>query len=167
MIIPVASWVISILFILIKGNLLGPLIAKKIDVDLVIIITVFFLSIQRDTGAGIFAFFQGLLIDVLSGGPFGFFAFLYIIVFIVVKLLSYPLDLLSTGGRITVIFIAVLIKNLAMVALLKMLSLEAAFSYNEFMIFILSALCSSFAALFIFSVLETLHNRFSRMESEF
>ncbi len=167
MIIPFAAWGISIIFILIKGNLLGPLIIRKIDVDLVVIITVYFLSIQNETGAGIFAFFQGLLIDILSGGPLGFFAFIYIMIFISIKLLSYPLDLLSAEGRIFVTFIAVLIKNFITLVLLKLFSFEAVFSYNEFIIFILSALCTVFVAPFLLSLLDNLHKSFSRAEKEF
>ncbi len=132
---------------------------------MIIIISVFLLSIQSEVGAIFFAFFQGLMLDVLAGGPSGFFPFLYVLVFIIIKLLSYPLDLLSIVGRLAVIFIAVMFKNICMVILLKLFSFEAFFSYNEFMVFILSALLTVFAALFLLGLLDTLHSRYSQTES--
>jgi rod shape-determining protein MreD len=131
-------------------------ILKLVAVDLVIILAVYLFVFQGETGAGIFLLGQGLLIDLLSGGMLGLFTLLYLIVFLSIKLASRPLDLLSTGGRIAIIFMAVLIKEILMVFFLSVSSREVTLSVADLWFFILSALCSGIIAPFVFDFMNTL-----------
>ena len=76
---------------------------RYFDVDFVIIIIVYLAAFYGDTGAGIFAFGQGLLIDIFSGGMLGLFTLIYLIIFFGVRLSSNPLDILSPGVQIIII----------------------------------------------------------------
>ena len=129
---------------------MNQVIIKYFDLDLVIVFIVFLMAFSSETGAGIFAFGQGLVMDIFSGGILGLFTLLYLIVFLGVKLASRPLDLLSTGGQIAIISMAVLFKELMMVTLLHLFSLEITSSFANFALFVLSAVCSGLIAPFIF-----------------
>ncbi|HJX34846.1 MAG TPA: hypothetical protein VJ373_06675 [Desulfatiglandales bacterium] len=153
------SWLISILFILFKGVIQNHAILKLIDVDIVIVLIVYLLMFYGEMGVGIFAFGQGLLIDIFSGGMLGLFAFLYLIVFFVIRIASRPLDIHSIGGQIAVITIAVLLKNILMVLFIHIFSMEIALSFFDFLVFIFSAICSGLLAPVIFYLLNLL-NRF-------
>lgn len=160
MITYIFSWLISILFVLFIGVIHNHAILKLIDVDIVIILTVYLLMFYREMHVGIFAFGQGLIIDVFSGGMLGFFALIYLIVFFGIRVASRPLDIYSTVGQMAVIFIAVLLKNILMILFIYMFSMEIALSFLDFLAFIFSAICSGLLAPVIFYLLNLL-NRFS------
>ena len=131
---------------------------KMFDVDLIIIIIVYLLIYYGETGAGIFAFGQGLLIDIFSGGIPGLFTLLYLIIFLCIKLGSLPLDLLSTGGQVVIIFLAVLLKKVLMIIFLHLFSLDIAFSSSDFLLFVSSAVCSGLIAPFLFYLFNYLNH---------
>ena len=139
---------------------------NSIDVDLVIVLTVYLFVFYSETGAGIFAFGQGLIIDVFSGGMPGLFTLLYLVAFSIIKLASRPLDFLSTGGRIAVIFITVLLKSFLMVILIYLFYLEITFSVADFVSFVFSAIFSSFIAPFLFFFLNYLNGLFIETDEE-
>ncbi|MBW1805948.1 MAG: rod shape-determining protein MreD [Deltaproteobacteria bacterium] len=151
------SWAVSILYILVKGNLIDYGIPRFLDVDLVLVIIVYLLVYYGEAGAGIFAFGQGLLIDIFSGGMLGLFTLLYLIIFLVIRLGSRPLDLLSIGGQIVVVSLAVLLKDALVVSLLHLFSLEIRLSFSEFMMFVSSSLCSGLITPFLFSLFNRLN----------
>jgi rod shape-determining protein MreD len=160
MITYIFSWLISILFILFKGVIQNHAILKLIDFDIVIVLTVYLLMYYKEMRVGIFAFGQGLIIDIFSGGMLGLFALIYLIVFFGIRVASRPLDIYSIVGQTAVIFIAVLLKNILMILFIYMFSMEIALSFFDFLIFIFSAICSGLLAPVIFYLLNLL-NRFS------
>ncbi|MDB9822253.1 rod shape-determining protein MreD [Deltaproteobacteria bacterium] len=160
------SWSISILFILIKGDLMNHIVLKSIDVDIVIVLIVYLFIFYGETGAGIYAFGQGLIIDVFSGGMHGLFTLLYLIAFSIIKLVSRPLDLLSTGGQIAAIFMTVLLKKILMIILLYLFSLEITLTAADFLSFIFSAICSGLIAPFLFCFLNFLNRLFIGADGE-
>ena len=109
MILYILSWSVSLFFILIKGNLINHLLFRFLDVDLVVVIIAYLMVYYGETGTGIFAFGQGILIDIFSGGILGLFTLLYLIIFFSIKLGSRPLYLLSAGGQIIIVLLAVLL----------------------------------------------------------
>ena len=130
------------------------------NVDLVILFIVYLYIFYGDIGAGIFAFGQGLMIDVFSGGILGLFTIVYMIIFIVVKIGSYPFHLGSVEGQIIFISLATLSKEFLLIMFMYLFSLEIILS-----IAVLSALFSSsiFTGLFapaLFFILNRI-NRFS------
>jgi rod shape-determining protein MreD len=160
MITYIFSWLISILFILFKGVIQNHAILKLIDFDIVIVLTVYLLMYYKEMRVGIFAFGQGLIIDIFSGGMLGLFALIYLIVFFGIRVASRPLDIYSIVGQTAVIFIAVLLKSILMILFIYMFSMEIALSFFDFLIFIFSAIGSGLLAPFIFYLLNLL-NRFS------
>lgn len=128
------------------------MIVKGVDIDLVIIFIVYFHASNRSS-AGIFAFCQGFLLDILSGGVQGLFTFLYLLVYLTIRITSHPIDLLSTGGRTAVVFIAVMVKELLMILLFSIFSLEFSFSVYSLLKFCLSAILTSILSVIIFQFL--------------
>jgi rod shape-determining protein MreD len=159
MITYIFSWLISILFISFKGVIQNYAILNLIDIDIVIVLIVYLLMFYREMSVGIFAFGQGLIIDIFSGGMLGLFALIYLIVFFGIKAVSRPLDIYSIVGQMAVVCIAVLLKNILMILFIYMFSMEIALSFFDFLVFIFSAICSGLLAPVIFYLLNLL-NRF-------
>jgi len=138
-----------------------------IDLECIIIITAYLLAYGRETGAGIFAFFQGLLTDILSGGIWGFHGILYLIIYLFIKLVSRPFDLFSVSGQFTLVSITVLIKEFLSIPLLFVFSQDINVSLYMFSTFILSAVVSGLIAPLIFSMLNALGRNFFGSKEEF
>jgi cell shape-determining protein MreD len=135
-------------------------VLKLIDVDIVVVLIVYLLMFYGEMWVGIFAFGQGLIIDIFSGGMLGLFALLYLIVFFGIKIASRPLDIYTIVGQMAVICIAILLKNILMVIFIYIFSMEISLSFYDVLIFIFSAICSGLLAPIIFYLLNLL-NRFS------
>jgi rod shape-determining protein MreD len=143
--------------ILNKGGILSHLMPINFDVDIAIIITVYIMAYRGEIGAGVFALGQGLLTDIFSGGMWGCYSTLYLAIFLLIKFLSRPFDLLSVVGQTLVVFIAVLAKDVLMILLSHIFSITISASFFNFL-FIFSAICSGIVAPFLFYVLNTLIN---------
>lgn len=141
------------MFILIKGSLFQSLIVKGVDIDLIIIFTVYFLA-SNESSPGIFAFCQGFLLDIFSGGVPGLFTLTYMLVYFSARIASHPIDLLTPVGRAAVVFIAVIIKELIMLLLLSLFSIQYFFSADSILSFFLSAVLTSILSVFIFHFLK-------------
>ena len=135
-------WVISLFFVLMKGSLINFSGSHFFDIDLVIIITTYFLLMDEETGAGVFALSQGLLIDVYSGSPLGLFTLLYLILFLCIHIGSGLLDIHSVKGQAIIILIAVLLKGGFLFSFLHIFSLEIHVSYSILLAFVGSGVCS-------------------------
>jgi rod shape-determining protein MreD len=156
----------SILFVIAKGSFMNQAIHKGINIDLIIIITVYLLASQSVTSAGIFIFCMGFLTDILSGGTLGFFMLLYLLVYMVARVLSHPIDLLSSGGRIAIVFIAVFLKELFMALLLPLFSFGSRFDIMDLLGFVLSALITCLLAPLVFYFFSRLEGPVSNIERE-
>jgi len=138
--------------ILNKGGILNHLTSINIDIDIAVIIIVYILAYRGEIGAGIFALGQGLLTDIFSGGMWGCYTILYLMIFLFIKFFSRPFDLFSTFGQIAVVFITVLIKDVLLIPLLQIFSIDIGISYSDFL-FIFSALFSGIVAPFLFFII--------------
>ena len=138
---------------LIKGNLLHSLIEKGIDIDLIIVFTVYFLA-TNESSPGIFAFSQGFLLDIFSGGVMGLFTLLYLLTYFVIRMASHPIDLLSPVGRVAVVLIAVIVKELLMTLFLNIFSLQYIFTADTLVNFCVSAILTGLISMFIFYFLK-------------
>lgn len=119
------------------------------------------LATHSELSGAVFMFCMGFLTDIISGGILGLFTFLYTLVYMAVIIISHPVDVLSSGGRTAIIFIAVVIKNLLMAALLTIFSLGSVFHLKGLTGVILSGFFTCVISLFIFYFF----NRFDMMES--
>lgn len=144
---------------LIKGEIKSHIGLNLLDVDLVIIIITYLLAIEAETGAGIFALSQGLMIDIFSGGPLGLFTLLYLTLFLGIDLGSRFLDLYSAKGQIFIISLAVLLKGILLISFLYIFSLEIQVSSSVILAFVTSAVCSGLigsVVLYVLCYLNTL-----------
>lgn len=131
------------------------------DVDLVIVITASLLISSGSAGAAIFAFGQGMLIDLLSAGFLGLFALLYVISFLCLELGARFFDLRSVQGQFLLVGLVVFIKELVLVGLLDVFAFEVALSPSLCFWFGASAFFTGLIAPLIFSILRRVETRTS------
>jgi rod shape-determining protein MreD len=129
------------------------------DIDLVVVITAFLLMGSGSAGAAIFAFGQGMLIDILSAGFLGLFALLYVISFLCLELGARFFDLRSVQGQFLLVGLVVLIKELVLVGLLDVFAFEVVLSASLFFWFGASAFFTGLIAPFIFVILRAVQVR--------
>jgi cell shape-determining protein MreD len=116
----------------------------------------YLLVVNGETGAGIFALSQGLLIDVFSGGLLGLFTLIYLTVFLGINLGSRLFDLRSARGQVIIISLAVLLKGMLLITFLNIFSLEMHISSLGLWAFAASAACSGLIGPLIFYLLNHL-----------
>jgi rod shape-determining protein MreD len=129
------------------------------DIDLVIVVTASLLIRSGSAGAAIFAFGQGLLIDLLSAGFLGLFALLYVIGFLCLELGARFFDLRSAQGQFLLVGLVVFIKELVLVGLLDTFAFEVVLSAPLFFWFGASAFFTGLIAPLIFSILTSVQIR--------
>ena len=152
-------WFISLFYIMIKGGLINNhFMFGFFNVDLVIIFIVYLFIFHGETSAGIFAFSQGLLIDVFSGGILGLFTLVYVIFFIGVKFGSYPFHLHSSGGQIIFISLASLLKEFLVLLFMNLFSFETSFSFTVFTALFASSIFTGLLAPIIFFILRKINS---------
>jgi rod shape-determining protein MreD len=155
------------ILILIKGTLVNYFFSIPVDLDAIVIINVYLIAKGSETGAGIFALGQGLLTDILSGGIWGFHAILYVIIFLFIRFLSGPFDLMSTFGQIALISISILAKDLLRIPLLHLFSLNTNISFYDLLIYMVSALFSGLVAPLIFYLLSSVGRPFRNVKEKY
>jgi rod shape-determining protein MreD len=131
------------------------------DVDLVTIVMAYLLISYGQTGACIFAFGLGLLIDIFSGGLLGLFTLIYMTVFLGINLGSRFFHLHSPRGLFLLVTSAVLLKEVFFTVLLTAFDFEIIGSSSAFVSRATSALCSGLIAPFVFYVLNRTNRFFS------
>jgi hypothetical protein len=150
-------WFASLLFILIKGNLVNQVGSSLFDVDLVTIFIAYLLVTYGEPWAGIFALSQGLLIDIFSGGVLGLFTVLYLIVFLGIRLGSRLFDLSSIKGKVLTVSLAVFVKSILLISFLTLFPLEFVVSSSIFWSFAISAIGSGLIGPLVFYLLQGLN----------
>ncbi len=98
------------------------------DLDLLAIIIAYLFLFYGQTATVIFAFGQGILIDLLSGGLHGLFTFLYLCVFGGVYLGSQFFNLQHPRGQMIIVALAVLLKKVIFFLMLTVFYHRLAFS---------------------------------------
>jgi hypothetical protein len=146
-------WMVSLFFVLMKGSIINFFGIHFFDIDLVIIITTYLLLMDEETGAGVFALSQGLLIDVYSGGPLGLFTLLYLVLFLSIHIGSGFLDIRLAKGQAIIILIAVLLKGGLLISFLYIFPLEIHISCSVLWAFVGSGVCSGLIGPLILRVL--------------
>ncbi|MBE9571364.1 MAG: hypothetical protein IMF11_12095 [Proteobacteria bacterium] len=98
------------------------------DLDLLTIIIAYLFLFYGQTATVIFAFGQGILIDLFSGGLHGLFTFLYLCVFGGVYLGSQFFNLQHPRGQMIIVALAVLLKKVMFFMMLTVFYHRLAFS---------------------------------------
>ena len=127
---------------------------------------VYLLLFDKETGAGIFAFGQGLLIDIFSNGLLGFSALIYLIIFFCIKLGSYPIALLSVRGQIVIISLAVFIKEVLFLSFLHLFSFKVTTSSFIFLALGTSGICSGLIGPLLYYLFNQITHLFPGQSSE-
>jgi cell shape-determining protein MreD len=153
------AWFLSLIYILLKGSAVNDLVPLFFDIDLVVVLTACLLLNSGSAGAAIFAFGQGMLIDLLSAGFLGLFALLYVISFLCLELGAKFFDLRSMQGQFLLVGMVVLIRELVLVGLLDAFAFEVALSAPLLLWFGVSAFFTGLIAPFLFSILKTIQIR--------
>jgi hypothetical protein len=154
LIIYILLWMVSFFFVLMKGNIINFIGVHFFDIDLVIVIITYFLLMDGETGAGVFALGQGLLIDVYSGGPLGLFTLLYLVIFLCIHMGSGLLDIRSVKGQAIIILLSVLLKGGLLISFLHIFPFEVRVSYSILWAFAGSAVCSGLVGPLILHVFQ-------------
>jgi len=150
------AWFLSLIYILLKGSVVNEVAPLFFDIDLVIVITASLLISSGSAGAAVFAFGQGMLLDLLSAGFLGLFALLYVISFLCLELGARFFDLRSVRGQFLLVGLVVLIKELVLVGLLDAFAFEVVLSASLFFWFAASAVFTGLIAPLIFGILRTI-----------
>ncbi len=98
------------------------------DLDLLTIIIAYLFLFYGQTATVMFAFGQGILIDLFSGGLHGLFTFLYLCVFGGVYLGSQFFNLQHPRGQMIIVALAVLLKKVMFFIMLTVFYHRLAFS---------------------------------------
>jgi len=98
------------------------------DLDVLTIIIAYLFLFYGHSATVAFAFGQGLLIDLLSGGLHGLFTFLYLSIFGGIHLGSQFFDLQEKNGQMLLISLAVLLKKIVFFTVLTVFSQEIVLS---------------------------------------
>jgi rod shape-determining protein MreD len=137
-----------------------------LDIDLVTVMIGYLLIHSGRTGACIYAFFFGMLIDFFAAGVLGLFALLYMLVFLIIEFGSRFFDLRSIKGQMILILLGALAREWCLVGLLHIFSYRVHFSSSLFLEFAVSAGVTALIAPFVFSLFEWLGGFFPRPVTE-
>jgi rod shape-determining protein MreD len=127
----------------------------SLDVDLVIVAMAYILIQHGTTGAAVFVFVQGFVVDLFSAGILGLFTLLYLVAFLAIHFGSRFFDILSSKGQIILITMAVFLKHILFVAFLKAFPMVIAFSSPSLLSFAVSAMATGLVAPFLFHLFRT------------
>lgn len=137
---------------MIKGSLFKESIPFLYDIDFIVIMTAYLLRYFGQASAGLFAFFQGLMVDVYSAGILGIFTFLNLAAFFCIQLGGKFFDLYSTRGLLILIAGSIIIKDILFIGLATAFSVNIDISSSAIAPSVLSGLVSALIAPFIYFI---------------
>jgi rod shape-determining protein MreD len=154
--------------VLVRGSFLNQRWLEFVDIDLVTILIAYLWIHYGQTGAGLFALGQGVMMDLFSGSMMGLFALLYLAVFLAIQMGSRFFHLQTFRGLMILILLAVLLRQLMLLGLLEVFSFPIHFTWHTYVSFGLSALVSGVLAPPCFALLKQvdlfMDNNFSKQE---
>jgi rod shape-determining protein MreD len=151
---------LGLLFTLVKGNLANLVGSDLFEVDLLTIIIAYLFFFRGEIPAATFAFGQGLLIDLFSGGLQGLFTFLYLSIVGAVYLGSRFFNLQESQGQVLIVSLAVLWKKILLLIVLNCFSMEISFSKAFVLTSGASAICSGLIGPILFYLFNRLRGIF-------
>ena len=150
----------GLLFTLVKGNWANLVGSDLFEVDLLTIIIAYIFFFRGEIPSATFAFGQGLLIDLFSGGLHGLFTFLYLSIVGAVYLGSRFFNLQESQGQVLIISLAVLWKKILLLIVLSCFSMEISFSKVFVLTSGASAICSGLIGPILFYLFNRLRGVF-------
>lgn len=139
-------WPASILFVLLKGEVMNRITSYPLDTDLVVVFTAYLVAHCGRKGPGFFALSQGILTDIFSGGMAGLYSLIYLVVFLFVELGSRLFDLSSPRGLLIIVALAMMVKEALVLILLKGFHVDTGVSFPSAFLFLASPLATGLIA---------------------
>jgi len=141
-------------------NLAG---ADVFELDLFAVIIAYLFLFYGRVPAATFAFCQGLLIDLLSGGIHGLFTFIYLSIFGCIYLGSRLFNLEYPKGQVLLISSVVLLKKILLLLVLGTFSQEVFFPKFFFLASVVSAISTGIVAPIVFYLFNRVRSLFLRL----
>ena len=132
------------------------------NIDLLIIIIVYLYLFYGKTVSGLFAFSQGFLIDVFSGGLHGLFTFLYFSVFLGTCLGARIFNLQILKRQVLLLFLLVMLKKSMLFLVLTVFSVEIVFLRSFLLDSVASGIGTGLITPFIYYIFNHLRVIFSK-----
>jgi len=132
------------------------------DLDLLAVIIAYLFLFYGQAPAATFAFGQGLLIDLLSGGIHGVYTFIYLSIFGCIYLGSRLFNLEYPKGQVLLISSVVLLKKILLLLVLITFSQEIFFPRSFLLVSVVSAIITGIIAPIVFYLLDFLRSLFLR-----
>ncbi len=139
-------WIVGVAIALMRGDVANHIKIVLFEVDFVTIMTGYLLISHGQVWSGLFAFGQGLIMDCYSAGLVGLFTLLHMTAFLGMSIGSRFFDPDSPRSMILLVTLAVLIKGLLFMVLLKAFSFETGFHPSLVISISLSAVISGILA---------------------
>ncbi|MFO7740183.1 MAG: hypothetical protein R6V46_17010 [Desulfatiglandaceae bacterium] len=130
--------------------------SNPIDVDILTIVTAFLFLFYGQFATASFAFGQGLLIDIFSGGFYGLFAFLYLMVYGCIFFGDRFFNLQQPKGQMIIIALTVLVKKALFFIMISIFYQNAAFSTHFVGLSVISAAVTGLIAPVVFYLFNSL-----------
>lgn len=130
------------------------------DPDLFAVIIAYLFLFYGRAPAATFAFGQGLLIDLLSGGIHGLFTFIYLSIFGCIYLGSRLFNLEYPKGQILLISSVVLLKKILLLLVLSIFFQEIFFPRSFILVSVVSAISTGIIAPIVFYLFNGLRSLF-------
>lgn len=152
----------GVLFTILKGIDSDPWGIGIFDLDFLTLLTGYLFLSFSPIQAGAFALGQGFLIDILSSGPNGLFALIYVSVFSAIYISSLFFNFQAVKGQIIIVSLTVFLKNVTLQALIVFFSGSIGFSAS----FLCGAAVSIIGTGLLAPVLYTIFDRLMGLPGE-
>lgn len=122
-------WLTATVYSLIRGSFVGDILGDALIPELSVILTVYLVVCSGPRTAGIFALFQGFLMDLLSGGIRGLFLGFHLIAFSVAVLGRNLFDIHHPKGQLIITMLSVASAKLLFLVVVILMSPNAFFAW--------------------------------------
>jgi len=119
---------LGLFFTLVKGEWTGIIGLNLADLDLLTILIAYLFLFYGQAATVVFAFGQGIVIDLFSGGLNGLFTFLYLCIFGGVYVGSQFFNLQHPRGQMIIVALAVMLKKMMFFIMLTVFYHRLAFT---------------------------------------
>jgi rod shape-determining protein MreD len=141
---------------LIKGKCANNLSLEPLDLDIIVILTGYIFLFYGSANTALFAFGQGFVIDIFSGGPQGIFAFTYFSIYLIFFIGSRLFNINEPKGQFFLVFMAVGYKKIFLGLIFWASSSYFDLSVSVIWLSALSALITALAAPIVFLIFNNL-----------
>ena len=152
-------WTVGVFWTLLGGHLASSTLWNFLGLDFITILVAYLYLTYGGLHAAGFAIGQGIVVDIFSAGPVGFFLTLYLAVCGAVILLSRLFDLSNPKGQCFINCYGMLIKKALFFLLLYAFSYRVVLDQEVILLSVVSVLVTGLFAPFFFAMLDLVKRR--------